>query len=64
MNNTSKTSFRNMTLGSLLTRLITSAIILAITAFFTPRISNCNYLDINFSSRRTNCIRLLSKYRI
>lgn len=36
MNNNEKTSFRNMTLGSLLTRLITSAIILAITAFFTP----------------------------
>lgn len=36
MSNTTKTTFRNMTLGSLLTRLITSAVILGITAFFTP----------------------------
>lgn len=36
MANSSKTSSRSMTLGSVLTRLITSAIVLGITAFFTP----------------------------
>lgn len=36
MANNSRTSSRNMTLGSILTRLITSAIVLGITAFFTP----------------------------
>ena len=36
MANNSRTSSRSMTLGSVLTRLITSAIVLGITAFFTP----------------------------
>lgn len=36
MNNNTRSSYRTMTFGSLLTRLITSAIILGITAFFTP----------------------------
>lgn len=36
MSNNAKSTFRNMTLGSILTRLITSAIVLGITAFFTP----------------------------
>ena len=36
MANNSRISSRSMTLGSVLTRLITSAIVLGITAFFTP----------------------------
>lgn len=36
MANNSKSASKNMTLGSILARLITSAIILGITAFFTP----------------------------
>lgn len=36
MPNNIKTSSSNMTLGSILTRLITSSIVLGITAFFTP----------------------------
>lgn len=32
----SKTSLRSMTFGSIITRFITSAIVLGITAFFTP----------------------------
>lgn len=36
MSNNSKTSFRSMTIGSIVTRLVTSSIVLGITAFFTP----------------------------
>ena len=36
MANNTKTSFKSMTFGSIISRLITSAIILGITAFFTP----------------------------
>ena len=36
MANNAKTSLRSMTFGSIITRLITSAIVLGITAFFTP----------------------------
>ena len=36
MANNTRLSSRNMTLGSILVRLITSAIVLGITAFFTP----------------------------
>ena len=35
-NNSSRMSYRSMTFGSVITRLITSAIILSITALFTP----------------------------
>jgi len=36
MANNSRTSTKSMTLGSILTRFITSSIVLGITAFFTP----------------------------
>ena len=36
MANNAKSSFKSMTFGSIITRLITSAIVLGITAFFTP----------------------------
>lgn len=36
MANNTKTSFTSMTFSSIITRLITSAIVLGITAFFTP----------------------------
>ena len=36
MANNTRSSFRSMTFGSIITRLITSAIVLGITAFFTP----------------------------
>ena len=36
MSNDTKTTFKSMTLGSIISRLITSSIILGITAFFTP----------------------------
>ena len=36
MSNNTRTSSKGMTFGSIITRLITSAIILGITAFFTP----------------------------
>lgn len=36
MVNDTKNSFRSMTFGSIITRFITSAIVLGITAFFTP----------------------------
>ncbi len=36
MANNSNTAFRSMTLGSIISRLVTSSIVLGITAFFTP----------------------------
>lgn len=50
MNNNVRSSTNSMTIGGIILRLITSAIVLAITAFFTPGFEIASFLTLLLSA--------------
>lgn len=61
MRNNARSSLNSMTIGGIILRIITSSIILSITAFFTPRIPNSIFWDFGTGFYRTCYSRLFSK---